>query len=79
MNINSIAPYAKSVAAFLAPAASALLVAMQDATPGGSNITGNEWLAAGLTALVTGAVVWSVPNKDRDATHQRESVQPPSA
>lgn len=78
MNPKNLAPYAKAAVGFIAPAASAVLVAMQDSSPGGSAITGNEWLAAGLTALVTASVVWAVPNKDRTATHQDESVQPPA-
>lgn len=78
MNPKSLAPYAKSIIAFVAPAATALIAATQDGSPGGSAITSTEWLVAGLTAVVTSATVWAVPNKDRTATHQDESVQPPA-
>jgi len=77
--VDKIAPYAKAIVGFFAPAASALIAATQSATPGGEAITSTEWLVAILTAFVTGSIVWAVPNKDRDGEHQDESVQPPAA
>jgi hypothetical protein len=77
--VEKVMPYAKAVVGFIAPAASALIAATQDGTPGGSAVTSTEWLVAGLTAFVTASVVWAVPNKDPRAEHQAESVQPPAA
>jgi hypothetical protein len=77
--VNKIAPYFKAVAGFLVPFAGAVLAAMQDVSLGGSEVTQQEWLTAALTALVTGGAVFAVPNKDPQATHQAQSVQPPHA
>jgi hypothetical protein len=76
--MDKVLPYAKAIVGFVAPAAAALIAATQEATPGGTTITTNEWLVAGLTAFVTASTVWAVPNKDPQAQHQDESVQPPA-
>jgi hypothetical protein len=76
--MNKIAPYAKAVAGFLVPFAGQILAAMQDGSAGGSVITQQEWVTAALTSLVAGGAVFGVPNRDPQATHQDESVQPPS-
>lgn len=75
--MNAIAPYYKAVAAITVPFLGSVIAAMQDASPGGSNITGAEWLGGIVLALVSGGVVFGVPNTDPTATHQNESVQPP--
>jgi len=75
--MEKIAPYLKAVAGILVPFAGQVLAAMQDASPGGSAITQTEWVTAVLTSFVAGAAVWAVPNKDPNAEHQAESVQPP--
>jgi hypothetical protein len=51
---------------------------MQDGSAGGSVITQQEWVTAALTSLVAGGAVFGVPNRDPQATHQDESVQPPA-
>ncbi len=79
MDPRKLAPYAKALIGFAAPVATALIAATQDGSQGGTVITSTEWLVAFLTGVVTGATVWAVPNKDRTATHQDESVQPPAA
>jgi len=76
--VDQILPYAKAIVGFVAPVASSLIAATQNGTPGGSTITGTEWLVSLLTGVVTASVVWSVPNKDPQAEHQQESVQPPA-
>ena len=76
--MKNIAPYAKAVAGFLVPFAAAVLAAMQDVSPGGSVIVQSEWIGAVLSAIVTGGAVYAVPNRDPQAEHQLESVQPPA-
>jgi hypothetical protein len=76
--MTNVLPYAKAIVGFVAPAASALIAATQPGTPGKEAITGTELLVALLTAFVTASVVWAVPNKDPQAQHQDESVQPPA-
>jgi len=73
--VNTIAPYYK--AAIAVPFLGSVIAAMQDASPGGSNVVGSEWLAAVVLALVSGGVVLGVPNTDPTASHQSESTQPP--
>jgi hypothetical protein len=75
--MNSIAPYYKAGAAVVVPFLGSVIAAMQDASPGGSNITGSEWLGAVVLAIVSGGVVFGVPNRDPSGTHRDESVQPP--
>lgn len=76
--MNAVAPYYKALAALLVPFLGSIIAAMQDASPGGSNIVGSEWLAAVVLALVSGGVVFGVPNTDPAGGHQSESVQPPA-
>lgn len=77
--MEKIAPYWKAVVGLLVPLLGGVIAAMQDGTPGGSSITGQEWLGIVLIALTTSGVVFGVPNKDPHGVHQRESVQPPNA
>lgn len=79
MNLDSLKPYGKAIVAFLAPAAVSLTSAVQDASAGGSTVTGGEWLTAVCACFITAGVVYAVPNKDPQAAHQDESVQPPLA
>jgi len=74
--VNTIAPYYKA-AAVAVPFLGSVIAVMQDASPGGSNITGAEWLGGIVLALVSGGVVFGVPNTDPTASHQSESTQPP--
>ena len=75
--MNSIAPYAKAVVAFLVPFLTQIGAALVESSDGGSSITGNEWLTALLTSLAAAGVVFAVPNKDPYGDKQDESVQPP--
>jgi hypothetical protein len=76
-DMNAIAPYYKAVAALLVPFLTAIGVALTEGSDDGSAITGNEWITAIVAGLLAGGVVFAVPNKDPQATHQAESVQPP--
>lgn len=77
--MNKIAPYWKAVVGFVAPGATLLIAAMQDGSAGGSVITQNEWVTAALTCVITSGAVLAKGNKDKEGTHQDESVQPPAA
>ena len=79
MNLDSVKPYAKALAAFITPGVAALVAAVQDASPGRSDITGPEWVGIFATCILTSGAVYAVPNRDPRATHQDESVQPPAA
>lgn len=70
-------PYAKAIVGFLTPGVVALVAAVQDASPGGSHVTTPELVGIGAACILTGGLVFSVPNKDDLALHQDESVQPP--
>jgi hypothetical protein len=74
---EKVAPYAKAVVGFISPGVTALVAAVQDGSPGGSNVTGPEWVGIAAACILTGALVFAVPNKDPEAAHQDESVQPP--
>jgi hypothetical protein len=75
--VNAIAPYFKAVIAFIVPGIIALIAAVSDGSDNGSKITGPEWIGIAAACILTSAGVWGVPNRDPNATHQRESVQPP--
>lgn len=77
--MNTIAPYMKAVVAFIAPGAVSLIAALNDDSKGGDAIVQSEWIAALLACVVTAAAVYAIPNRDPQATHQDESVQPPEA
>lgn len=74
--MNRTAPYAKALIAFITPGVVALVAAVQDGSPGGSGVTGPEWVGIGAACVLTGSLVYAAPNKDPEATHQDESVQP---
>ena len=76
--LSKVAPYAKAIVGFVAPAAVTIGAAVQDSSAGGSAITQAEWVTAAVACIVTSAAVWGTPNKDRQARHQHESVQPPT-
>jgi hypothetical protein len=77
--MNKIAPYYKAVVGFAVPFLSQIIAALLGTSDGGSSVTTSEWLTAVVTSLVAGGVVFAVPNKDPNAEHQEESVQPPLA
>lgn len=60
---TTIAPYAKAVVGFVAPAATVLVAAVLPDSPGAEAITSGEWITAACTAVITASVVYSVPNR----------------
>ena len=76
--LDKIAPYYKALAGFLVPFLGSLGTALVESSDNGSQITGSEWVQALLVGLVAGGAVFSIPNKDPQALHQDESVQPPA-
>lgn len=79
MNLDAVKPYAKAVVAFITPGVTALVAAVQDASPGGSNVTGPEWVGIFAACILTSGLVFAVPNRDPRGVKQDESVQPPAA
>lgn len=60
--MTKIAPYWKAVIAFFAPAATLVIIAVTESSPGGSSITSGEWITALATCIVTSAAVYSKSN-----------------
>jgi hypothetical protein len=75
--VSSILPYLKTVFGFFTPGAVILGSAVTATSDGGANVTQAEWITALVACVVTGSLVFGVPNKDPNAQHQAESVQPP--
>jgi hypothetical protein len=70
--VEKIAPYAKAVIGALVGALAALSQALDD-----DSVTKNEWVGVAIALLGGLAFVFAVPNRDPEAAHQDESVQPP--
>lgn len=64
--METLAPYAKAIAAFLTPALTALGVALQSTSDAGSAVSPNEWVGIALAALATSGLVFAIPNKDAE-------------
>jgi hypothetical protein len=77
--MNKLSPYWKSFVGFIAPGAVVLGAAVTPDSYGGSSIILGEWVTALVACVVTSAAVYRVPNRDPQARHQDESVQPPNA
>jgi hypothetical protein len=77
--LDKIAPYYKAAAAVAVPFLTSVGAAMVESSDGGSSITTTEWVSAAVVGLVAGGAVFAVPNRDPQAQHQDESVQPPGA
>lgn len=60
--IDAAAPCAKAVVGFITPGVVALVAAVQDASPGGSGVTGPEWVGIGAAMILTAGAVYAVPN-----------------
>lgn len=73
--MNSIAPYAKAIVAALV----AGLGSLYQALDGDQVVTTQEWIAVAMTTITALGVVFAIPNRDPEAAHQDESVQPPQA
>lgn len=64
----------KAVWGFCAPIIPTLLMALQTASPGGTNITAGEWLTIAGAAFATGGGVFALTNADAapaPARHER--------
>ena len=72
--MSNIAPYMKAVVGALVAGLTALLPALADGA-----INATEAVTAVIAFLVALGAVYAIPNKDPQAEHQDESVQPPVA
>lgn len=70
--MKHIAPYAKALVGAATAGLGALGTALTD-----GDVTAQEWVAVASATLVALGVVFGTPNKDPEAEHQDESVQPP--
>lgn len=75
--MSKIAPYAKALVGALIAALAALGTALTPDETGLVVVSPAEWVAVTSAFLVGLAAVFAVPNRDPDAEHQDESVQPP--
>lgn len=74
--MNKIAPYAKALIGALVAALGALGAALTPDPSGLVSVSEGEWVAV-ISALLVGLLaVFATPNKDPEAEHQDESVQP---
>ena len=77
--MNKIAPYAKAIIGALVAALGALGAALTPDASGLVSVSEGEWVAV-ISALLVGLLaVFATPNKDPEAEHQDESVQPAPA
>ena len=65
--LEGLKPYAKAVVAFVTPGVATLVVAVQEGSPGGSAVTGPEWVGIAAACILTGSVVYATPNKPTPA------------
>lgn len=65
--MNSISKYWKAIVGFITPGVVALVAAVQDGSPAGQAITTTEWVTIAAACIVTGGVVFTVPNKTSTA------------
>ena len=61
--MGPLAPYAKAVVAFIAPGVVLLTQAVTDGSPGGSTVTGPEWVGIAAACIITAAGVYAVTNR----------------
>lgn len=74
--MDAIAPYWKAVVGFLGPGATIIIASVVDTSDGGTRITGSEWITALMTAIVTAAAVYTVPNKAKRKTARKPAARP---
>ena len=53
----NLAHYWKGILAFITPGVTLLVAAVTEASPGGTQVTGAEWVGIGAAMLVTGGAV----------------------
>ena len=79
----NIAPYAKSVIAFIVPGVIALVAAVTADSDAGSSITGPEWVGIAAACILTAGGVYLTPNKRKPypATnaHHKHDTEPLTA
>jgi hypothetical protein len=73
--LDRIRPYAKAVLGFITPGVVALVASVQDSSPAGTAITGAEWVGIGAACILTGGLVYGVPNRTA-ATPGKHEPQP---
>jgi len=61
MKQGVLLPYLKAIVGFVAPGAVLIGAAVVEGSPGGSRITGAEWITAAVACIVTAAGVWATP------------------
>lgn len=59
--MTHIAPYWKSITAFVTPGAVLIGAAVTDASQGGTSITTAEWVTALVACVVTSGAVYAAP------------------
>lgn len=64
---SSIGKYWKAIVGFVTPGVVALVAAVQAQSPAGQTITVPEWIGIGAACIITGGVVYTVPNTKRPA------------
>ena len=60
--LDKIRPYAKAVVGFVTPGVTALVAAVQEGSPGSAAVTGPEWVGIVAACVITGGLVFAVPN-----------------
>lgn len=69
-----VLPYLKAFVGALVAALSVLATSLDN-----GELNAQEVIYALIAFLTAFGAVWAVPNKDPEAQHQRDSVQPPNA
>lgn len=54
--------YAKGLVAFVVPGVTALVIAVTDASDGGTSVTGPEWVGIGAACILTAGAVGATRN-----------------
>lgn len=75
--MKNIAPYAKALTGAVIAGLGSLGTALLPEESGAVIVTAGEWVAVASATLTASLVVWAIPNRDPNAEHQDESVQPP--
>lgn len=72
--MTALSPYLKSITAALVAGLAVLATSLDN-----GELTAQEWIYAAIAFLTGLGAVYAIPNKDPQAAHQDESVQPPNA
>lgn len=71
--MSTIAPYLKALTGALIAGLASLQQALDNEA-----VSSQEWTGVAIAFLSGLALVWAIPNKDPQAEHQADSVQPPT-